>query len=212
MSMPPLQFIQKYKIGKLVNEGGEKKIKVIPGKALRVFSSQMGGVWKELDSLPAYAQCLFAVFAAKGNDSVEEANVLLRQVASSSQSGKLDYSGTRELLMKHIPNNAAIGRAVGPHAYVYTVMASMLELARTSGVVPVSEFLWLKKVDRNLWYMLSSIGRQTPFLEVGGPYAHWILEKRLRRPLKTPMVREAIKALEQSVLLIKYNAESMGDV
>ena len=56
----------------------------------------------------------------------------MTQVANSSRSGKLDYTGTRQLLMKHIPNNIAIGHAVGPHAYIYGVMASMLELARTT--------------------------------------------------------------------------------
>ncbi len=212
MSLPPFEFMKKYGLSYLAMEENTQVVRVNEGKAYRVFCSQMGGLWAELESLPPYAQCLFAIFAAKGSDGVEEANKLMKQVAASSRAGKLDYSGTRDLLMKYIPDNMAVGRAVGPHAYVLTVMASMLELARTSGVVASSEFLWLKKVDRRMWYMLSSVGRQTPFLEVGGPYAHWLVERRLRRPLKTPVVNEAIKALSFSASLIKYNPEVMGDV
>ena len=59
-------------------------------------------------------------------------------------------------------------------------------------------------IDRPLWYMLNSVGRRTAFPEVSGPYAHWIMEKRLRRPLKTPMVAEAINALELGVAEFIY--------
>jgi intracellular multiplication protein IcmP len=212
MSSPPLDFIRKYKLGRLETENGEKVIKIDRGLSARVFSSQMGPLWGGLESLPPHAQCLFAIFAAKGSDAVEEANALMRQVAASSGGDTLDYSGTRQLLVKYISNNPAVGRAVGPHAYILTVMASMLELARTSGVVATAEFHWLKKVDRPLWYMLNSVGRQTPFLEVSGPFAHWLVEKRLRRALKVPVITEAIGALAEAVAQVKYNPESMGDV
>ena len=55
--------------------------------------------------------------------------------------------------------------------------------------------------------MLSSIGRQTPFSEVSGPYAHWLVEKRLRRPLKVPIVDEAVEALIDAIADIKYNPD-----
>ena len=86
-------------------------------------------------------------------------------------------------------------------------MASMLELARTDGVLASAEFLWLKPLDRNLWYMLNCVGRQTPFPEISGPFAHWIVEKRLRRPLKVPMVAEAVDALDVALSDIIYNPE-----
>jgi intracellular multiplication protein IcmP len=212
MSCPPLDFVKKYKIARIETENNERVIKIDQGLSARVFSSQMGPLWGGLESLPPHAQCLFAIFAAKANDAIEEANALMRQVAASSGGDALDYSGTRQLLVKHVPNNLAIGRAVGPHAYILTVMASMLELARTSGVVATAEFHWLKKIDRSLWYMLNSVGRQTPFLEVAGPFAHWLVEKRLRRALKVPVITEAVNALAEAVTQVKYNPESMGDV
>jgi len=86
-------------------------------------------------------------------------------------------------------------------------MATLLELARTDGVLATAEFLWLKPIDRPLWYMLNSVGRQTAFPEIAGVFAHWVAEKRLDRPLKVPMVEEAVKALEMAMKEIKYEPD-----
>ncbi len=47
------------------------------------------------------------------------------------------------------------------------------------GVQASADFLWLKPIDRRLWYMLNTVGRQTPFAEVAGPYAHWLAEREM---------------------------------
>ena len=93
------------------------------------------------------------------------------------------------------------------HAYVLTTMATLLQMARTDGVVATADFLWLKPVDRRLWYMLNSIGRQTVVPEISGPYAHWLAEKKIGRPLVAPMVKEAVTGLEAAVAEILYIAE-----
>jgi intracellular multiplication protein IcmP len=85
-----------------------------------------------------------------------------------------------------------------------TVMASMLEAARLDGVLSSAEFLWLKPIDRQLWFMLNSVGRWTAVVEVGGPFAHWLAEKEIGRPIKTPLVDQATKALEIAMQEIVY--------
>src|SRR4029079_9643029 len=107
----------------------------------------------------------------------------------------LDYSGVDELLKKHI-NSKDVQTILKSHAYVMTVMASMLEKARDDGVQASADFLWLKPRDRRLWYMMNTVGRQTPFIEVAGVYAHWIAEKEAGKRILVPMVEEASKALE----------------
>ena len=57
----------------------------------------------------------------------------------------MNFGGTRELLIKHV-RAPDIGRAVGPHAYLYGVMASMLSLAREDGVLAVAEFYLVKAI------------------------------------------------------------------
>ena len=100
-----------------------------------------------------------------------------------------------------------IARAVGSHALLLPAMASMLEAARDDGVLATAEFLWLKIIDRRMWYMLNCVGRQVAFTEVAAPFGHWKVEKRLRRPLKTPMIEEAITALEIGVAEIIYKPD-----
>ena len=56
--------------------------------------------------------------------------------------------------------------------------------------------------------MLNSVGRQVVFSEVAAPFCHYKVEARLRRPLKTPIISEAIDALEESVAEIIYKADS----
>lgn len=204
----PMDFCEKHKLLNHFTKDGRPAVEVNVQLAKRYFSLQMGPLWSGLDSLPPHAQALFAIFAAKAEKDGQSANKLLRQISASAYSGtKLDFSGTRELLLKHVRTSQVVGRAVGPHAYVLTVMASMLEAARTDGVIAAAEFLWLKRIDRSLWYMLNSIGRQTPFCEAAGAYAHWIVEKRLRRPLKVPMVDMAVDALKEAIADIKYNPD-----
>lgn len=98
---------------------------------------------------------------------------------------------------------------LGKHAYLLTVMASLLKHSRDDGVVPSAEFLWLKPIDRRLWYMLNSVGRQTPFAEVGGPFAHWRAEDAMKRRSLVPMIDEAIKALEIAIKEIKLSPKEL---
>ena len=74
-------------------------------------------------------------------------------------------------------------------------------------MLAVAEFIWLKPLDRPLWYMLSSVGRQTVFPEVAGPFCHWLVERRLRRPLVVPMIQCAIDSLNEALAEFIYNPE-----
>jgi intracellular multiplication protein IcmP len=133
---------------------------------------------------------------------------LLEQIATSAKDTKqLDFSGVRELVAKYSQSKSLIW-VLKRHAYRGTMLASLLEIARTDGVLATSEFLWLKPVDRQLWYMLNSVGRQTAFIEVSGLFAHWLAEKAFKCPLKTPMVREAVIGLQAAIESTLYKQEN----
>lgn len=186
---------------------GEVKLTVHDKKVYDMFVRQMGGYWTgKLDCMPNYAKALFAIFAAKGNGDDKSARKMIEQIAISSGRGKLNFNGSTMLIAKHI-RSRGVGMAVSPHAYLLTAMASLLEFARTGGVVAMAEFIWLKKVDRKLWYMLQSVGRQTPFVEVAAVFAHWIVEKRIKRPLKVPVIDQALIAAITAVKEVKYNPD-----
>jgi intracellular multiplication protein IcmP len=215
MAMTPMQFCKKNKLLQEVRaerkEGMSRKdwdrVEVIlkRGEANRIFALQIGALWKGVDQLPPYARALFAIFAARINADSKTVPDLLGAISASSAT-KLDFSGTEELLKKHL-NSKRIQSIIQSHAYVMTVMASMLEGAREDGVQASADFLWLKPVDRRLWYTLNTVGRQTPFTEIAGIYAHWIAEKEAGRRLVVPMVEEATKALEIALKEVVYRPD-----
>jgi intracellular multiplication protein IcmP len=212
MGLTPMQFAKKYH---LLQE--ERVVSTDPNvlqlskvmatvrreEAHRIFSLQLGRYWTGIEHLNPHTKALFAVFAARANRDRDGATKLLLQISASVAHGKLNFAGTDELIEKH-KNNKSVVKVTQSHAFVLTVMASMLLLARTDGVLATADFLWLKPVDRVLWYMLNSIGRQTPFTEVAGPYAHWLAERTMQRKLNVPMIDEAVNALEVAIKEVLY--------
>lgn len=206
MSTPPMRFAKQHHLLKEDKSKRPVTVTVIRGSAARVFALQLGNYFTGVQSLPMHVQALFAIFAARANRDRKSSDKLLAQLSESYAAGKLDFTGVKEVVAKYV-NTKEVQYVIRRHAYVLTMMSSMLELGRADGVLAVAEFLWLKPVDRRLWFMLGSIGRQTPFVEVSGPFAHWLVEKKLNGPLRTPMIDSAVKALEVAVGDVLYEPD-----
>jgi intracellular multiplication protein IcmP len=212
MAMTPMQFAKKHQllqeeraVGTTLKRSGVD-VSVRRNEAYRIFSLQLGPYWTRVEDLNIHTRALFAVFAARANRDRDGASKLLMQIAASTHSGQLDFSGTDELLNKH-KNFKPVLKVVQRHAFVLTVMAAMLKLGRGDGVVASADFLWVKPVDRTLWFMLNCVGRQTPCAEVSGPFAHWLAEVKFGRRLLVPMIDEAVNALEQGIKEIIYKPD-----
>jgi len=213
MSQTPMDFAKKHKLlreepdNPLVIHGrAYPRVSVIKSEAKNVFTLQLGRAWGGVEELKPHEKALFAAFSAKINRKGNLGDKLLEDINLSTEGEKLDFTGSQELIDKYF-NTKGVQMAVQRHAYVLTVMASMLEKAREDGVLPTANFIWLKPVDRRLWYMLNSIGRQTPFTEVAGPFGHWLAENELGRKIATPMVDEAVKALEIAIAEVIYQPD-----
>lgn len=178
------------------------------GKATKVFALQLGEVWRGVEYLNPHTKALLSVFLARAHGDEEGSSALLTQMANSAAANlkKINYAGVDKLYAKH-KDSKLLKRLIQQHAYVLTLMASLLQLSRTHGILAAADFLWLKPVDRPLWFMLNSVGRQTPFTEVSGPFAHWLSEKKMARRLMVPNVLEAAKALDLGVRDIIYHPE-----
>ncbi len=212
MSQNPMQFARAENLLKVEmiadrkaawKADGLTKATVIKEKAQQVFASQLGPLWSGVDNLPPHTKALYAVFLARAEHDTDACRGYLAKLSRSAAKGTIDYSDTEEFLKKY-------GKCKGAklcqsrHAYVSTLMASMLVLARVDGVLASSDFLWVKPIDRRLWYTLNCVGRQVAVPEVGGVFAHWLAEKEMGRPLSVPMVDEAVKALELAVANMVY--------
>ena len=71
-------------------------------------------------------------------------------------------------------------------------------------MIQTVKHLWLKSLDRRMWYMLNAMGRQTAIIEVAAPFAHFKAEKRFKCALRVPMIQEAMKATDMAIKEILY--------
>lgn len=218
MALTPMEFARKYNLLKkndvLLDNllpGEEMTASIRRGDVKRVFTLQLGPVWNGFSHCPPHARALAAVFMARMNRDKPAAFKLLASLDRSVSQGKPDYSVATPVLEKY-QNSENVKNIVNRHAYLLTVMASLLLGSRDDGVMPSADFLWLKTVDRRLWYLLNCVGRQTPYVEVGGPFAHWIAERASGRRSLTPMIDEAIKALELSIKEIKLSPKELEEL
>lgn len=211
MALTPLEFARKYKLLKredpLIDRpipGQELTAGIRRGDAKRVFTLQLGASWEGFEHCTPQVKALAAVFMARMCRDRKAATSILTSLDKSSAAGKPDYTVAIPTLEKY-QNSELVQEVIARHAYVLTIMAALIMAARNDGVVPTAEFLWLKTVDRRLWYILNSAGRQTPYAEVGGVFAHWRAEQVMKRRSLTPMVDEAIKALDVAIKEIKLS-------
>ncbi len=219
MALTPMQFCKRYNLiderrrpakeGAMRKERDQLEAVLRRGAATRIFTVQLGQLWQGLDKLPLHVRALFAAFAARINSDGKACADLLAKISASSAT-KLDFTGTDELCKKY-SSTKLVQEIMQSHAYILTMMAAMLAAARQDGVQASADFLWLKPIDRRMWYMLNTVGRQTPFVEVAGPFSHWAAEKAMSKKLIIPFVEEATNALEVALSEIIYRPDEKSD-
>lgn len=211
-SQTPMEFCKRHHLLEKRSPDGvqvsdpQELIVVKSGKAKEIFTLQLGRLWEGPEYLKDYECALFAIFAARANRDTNAATAYLNQINHSLRGDRPDFSGGIQLLKKYY-NTQPVQESVQRHAYVYTVFSTLLERARKPGVLAAAEFLWLKPIDRTLWYVLNNVGRQTAFVEVAGIFSHWITEKKLGFKSIVPMIDLAVKGLEiaRSEVKLKLN-------
>ena len=90
------------------------------------------------------------------------------------------------------------------HPYPRTLLHAMHKAACAFGKLPSSQFLWLKGMDRKLWYALNTTGRKAPFLESAAVFTQTLWETfaaDIGYQLTEPYIDDAIKGIE--VYLVK---------
>lgn len=200
MALSPIEYCQKHK---LLFRDDEGKVKVDEIRAKSLLVKQLGQPWQGIDKLLPHQRAIFAVLATYVNYQRKVADKMMEQLAHSAdastlKSGKLDYTGI-ENLIKQYANSPKVKEITSNHAYVLTVFSEMLSVARKTGIVANSLYLWVKPIDRSLWYTLNNVGRQAVFAETGAVRAHWLAEKELGYAVKSPMVDSVLPGLQAAI-------------
>lgn len=200
MAMKPYDFAVKYKL--LEDPKDVNSLEKL--KTIKLFSSQLGKLWSGVDRLKKHEKALLAIMAAHGCGDKKGAMHAVNSIAMSVSQNikKMPDLSSAEPLFKYF-EDPKVKAVIDHHAYIYTIMAQMMEFARTTGVFPSSYFVWLKPRDRTMFYILNCVGRQVSFVEIAGIFAHWKAEQMASHKIESPMVDSARKGLELALAEVK---------
>lgn len=194
-------------------------------KARAALATQLGNYWTGPTDASPVARLLFGAFALHLAERRDDALRLLgdasSRVADAKQDGENGPTETLSIpedLIEHVdrfleremPANektAAI-KIAERHGYETTALMALLTASRIkAGVMAPAQFVWLKLVDRNLWYALHSLGYEiegigryihpNPRVEALGARDHWAAERIAGRPILKPYLDASIAALRR---------------
>lgn len=182
------EFAEKYNLANRLDKKLDKDA------ARAVFAAQLGPRWSGFSRLPGYKKGIFAALVLRVAGESDKGEAMFRVMAKSYSLGGLsgmDVSFADGVIATY-GQHPNVLRAIAQHAYVSTLLATMLQLSRAEGVLASPMFIWLKAVDRGLWYLLNNVGRYAFHVECAGVAAHWLYEKTVGEACSTPMVESAI--------------------
>jgi intracellular multiplication protein IcmP len=167
------------------------------------FSRQLGHRWKGIHAMPLHARALFVAFSMKANGMRTESDEFLGDLAGCWEPGK-GLVLTQELrkLIKDKLSDPKFGRITEKiaalHSFTTPALVRCLQMARDQGgVLAPAQFIWLRAVDRHLWYALNNLGRGALHPEAAGALAHYRSEKNAGKPIPNPQVDIAIDGIVQ---------------
>lgn len=168
------------------------------------FRKQLGPFWRGPKKLEPYKQIMLAAFCLKAARKRGDSDAMLGRLAKCWSAKGLDLKKDSKLLKEAravLANKDLAGNTLAlcnQHAYETTVMLRALQTAREEGgVLQSAQFVWLRAHDRNLWYPLNNLGRQSYHMEALGALAHYKCEKRTLRPIPVPKMEDAITTITE---------------
>ncbi|WP_119344391.1 secretion/conjugation apparatus DotM-related subunit [Facilibium subflavum] len=207
MAMTPMQYLEKIQV--------IKNAKVDQTRLYAHLATQLGKPWSDVSQMRLEIYGLFVTFALYIRNKRKLADKLLQYLngyySEPSCFRKYIYHyRLRKFIDQYTGECIAdekIESLIKQHYYTYTLLCRLLQLARQGGIVASSSFLWLKEVDRTLWYALNNVGRKTYFTEAAVVNAHCQAETALKSSIKTPMVHHVMHALKHEHMIYQ-EAES----
>ena len=173
-------------------------------KAADAFARQLGTTWVDIASAKIHVQAVAAICVASIRDIKGDKAAKLRgDLARIWTSDPKNAEGrTRKLIARILtPKTGDASKTVtANHAYTNTAIVGLLTYTRKrSGVLASAEMLWIKKVDRFLWYALNNTGRRAFMVEAAGIFSHFQAEHVKKGKLIEPWTKNAIDGLNHYI-------------
>lgn len=172
--------------------------------AFKAFSQQLGPRWRGVKHLEPYKQILLAACCLKAARKRADADAMLGRLAKCWSVKGLNFSKDSKLIKEAravLANQSLSGSTLkkcNEHAWETTALLRGLATARDEGgVLAPAQFVWLRGYNRNLWYPLNNLGRQSYHMEAIGAMAHYKAEKMAQRPIPRPKMSDPVKSIAE---------------
>ena len=185
-------------------------------KTAIVLQKQLGAPFSGVGSLSLLHKALASAFMAYACGE-KKACVHVLDTLSGSYTEKdspacpvLEQPDFQELLTRtlekhsHILNSQLMGRH---SAFLLPWFMALLTLARKKGVLATSQFLWLRPLDRPLWYALSQCGGRAAWAEGFAAWAHYAAEEKAKKSLAEAKTARAVTRLRETLAAQGWLAE-----
>ena len=185
-------------------------------RAHQAFAGQSGLPWGDMSAtgvapydpgrLPPMIRALCIALWARISLDKKGADELLDLMGGTFKQGangkphRMTLNGLDARLLAKHQGNPAIMAIMRRHHHVNNVMAALLaEARRQSGIIGSSDFIWLKTVDRTLFYVLNQVGRRVAWAEAAGARSHADAESLTGAAIMQPQVETAVAALKEDL-------------
>ena len=189
-------------------EDGQFDIDLVTG----VFLKQLGKIWNGYSEASLSVQivliiCTLHLLRRKEALSVRES------ISSAWANGKNGSTVSKKIIEKYstdVEVDYVISTITQRHGYENTAVIGLLHRSREiGGVLASSDFLWLRKTDRNLWYAINNTGRRRFHIEGAATMDHYFTENFHQCAILEPQVSEAINGLTE--YLESHGIDSLSD-
>ena len=174
-------------------------------KALAALQKQLGNVFTGFEGLSLSRRTLAAAFLAYAGGDKKGCVALLDAVSHSYQEEKgqaacpvldaKDFTKRLETVWKRHEAVLSEKTLLNHAAYELPWFMALLYRARKKGVLASSQFLWLRPLDRPLWYALNQCGGRAAWAEGFAPWAHYMAEEQAGQALPEPHLTAAVTSL-----------------
>jgi hypothetical protein len=166
------------------------------------------------DRFTAQGKVLFGIFCAhafggrEGKLDYQKACDQLNRSCSGQANGLPNLTVAQWIYSKYrMDKNARALFAV--HHWEFTYLFALFILAKISGKATHTDFIWLKPLDRILFYALNTVGRAVPHAEAGTVFCMYDYEVKCAKLKRLPLRRNSKGMLEANIF-VHFAVQSLG--
>ena len=178
-------------------------------KALAALTKQLGKWFEGYEGFSPCRRALAAAFLAYADGDKKGCVALLDDISRSyrEENGQATcpvleteaFAGRLEKTWEQHKSVLREKSLLNHVAFELPWFMALLYRARRKGVLASSQFLWLRPLDRSLWYALNQCGGRAAWPEGFAPWAHYTAEEQAGKALSEPHVAPAVASLKEAL-------------